>query len=185
MRASQWVLGLATASAMVAAIAVGCGGSTSGGNATDSGVADVTTEKAVEAAVEAASEAGVDAPPEACTSDVNITDLPIPDASIGETGATVAGCVSCVETACPSLPAVCDMTCGCPAAFIGFEQCLGAGGSILTCAGGLAEGAGIPLTSLACAAACSPQCGLGTVIGGEGGVVEGGGGDAPTDAVGQ
>src|SRR5271165_6635114 len=132
MRASQWVLGLATASAMVAAIAVGCGGSTNGGNATDSGALDVTTDHAPEAAQEAAPEPTPEAGPDVCTSDAMISSINV-DGSVPGSDASASACVACVESACPMLIAECNAICGCPDAFLAFEQCLGAGGSVITC----------------------------------------------------
>jgi hypothetical protein len=188
MRASQWVLGLATASAMVAAIAVGCGGSTSGGNATDSGPGDVTTDHVVaEAAAEAAVEAAVEAGPDVCTSDAMITALPTYDGSIPGSDASASVCISCVETACPNIVSECNAICGCPAAFIAFQQCVEGGGSFLSCGESDLLAAGLPMGDIDCAVSCISECGLaqpesGT---GESGSTVNDAGDASSDATGQ
>jgi len=181
MRASQWLLGLATTAATVACVASGCGGSTSAGPAAkDSGVADVASEHVVEAAVEAAPEAAMEAASDACASDAQITSIPIPDGSVPGSDASAAVCIECVETACPMLIMECNATCGCPQAFMAFEQCVGTGGAFLTCAESNLGSAGLPLTDFTCAASCATTCGISL----EGGGGEGGG-DGAGDATGQ
>jgi hypothetical protein len=186
MRASQWLLGLATTAATVACVASGCGGSTSGGNASDSGAADVTTDHVEAAAPEAAAEAAQEAAPtsDACASDAQITTLPAIDGSVPGSDASAAVCLSCVETACPMLIAECNAVCGCPAAFTMFEQCVEGGGAVMTCAETDLLGAGLPLQDLTCALGCANECGV-TL---EAGPKEGGGegsADSASDATGQ
>jgi hypothetical protein len=187
MRASQWILGLATTAATVACVAAGCGGSTSGGSSNDSGAPDVTAdhvEAAVEAAAETGPEAASDSPPP-CTSDAQITSIPIPDGSVPGSDASAAVCLGCVETACPNLVMECNAFCGCPAAFDMFEQCIQAGGNVMTCGETDLLGAGLPIQDLTCALGCANACGI-TLEGGlEGGGKEGGGGDGSSDANGQ
>jgi hypothetical protein len=180
MRASQVLLGLATASAVVAAIATGCGGSSSGNTETDSGT-DATNDVAHEAApVEAAAETGPsDAASEACAVDADLSTIPVPDASLGDSGQTAAGCVTCVEAACPNLISQCNASCTCKTAFVTFEGCVAAGGSLTSCGLALAQSAGLSITDVACAAGCATPCGV-TLPGGDGGH-EGGGGDGATD----
>jgi len=185
MRASQWILGLATTAATVACVTSGCGGSTSGGPATDSGAPDVTADHAIEAAVEAAAEAAApEAAADACPSDAQITSIPIPDGSVPGSDASAAVCLECVETACPMLIAECNATCGCPQAFTTFEQCVATGGSFLTCAETDLLGTGLPETDFTCAAGCISTCGV--TLPTEGGANEGGegGGDGSADGPG-
>jgi hypothetical protein len=162
MRASQWLLGLATTAATVACVAAGCGGNTSGGNSNDSGAADVTTdhvEAAVpEAAQEAAPEAASDSPPP-CASDAQITSIMLPDGSVPGSDASAAACLSCVETDCPNIVMECNAVCGCPQAFETFEQCVNAGGNVMTCGEGLLT-AGLTLTQVECALPCLSTCGV-------------------------
>jgi hypothetical protein len=186
MRASHWLLGLATVGTVFGAVAAGCGGSSSsGGGSPDSSTSDVTAEKAPEAAAEA--EAAVEAAPP-CPIDGSITSFPVPDASLGDSGATTEGCVSCVTTSCPTVITACNANCACKEAFATFEQCVAAGGSIQTCAVALASDpdAGIGITQLGCAIPCASACGVtiptGDGGGGEGGGGEGGGGEGGTDA---
>jgi hypothetical protein len=165
MRASQWLLGLATTTAVMAAVASGCGGSASSGNSNDSGAQDVTTDH-VEAAVEAAAEAGPEAASDACMSDAMLSGFPVYDGSIPGSDASAAVCLQCVEMACPNLPAECNAICGCPAQFLTFEACINGGGSLLDCGPDL-EMTGLTETDVACAAACATTCGF--TFGGDGG----------------
>jgi hypothetical protein len=181
MRASQWILGLATAAATVACVASGCGGNTSGGNSpTDSGTPDVTADQHVapEAAAEAAPEAASDAPVP-CASDAMITSIPVLDGSVPGSDASAAACISCVETDCPMLIMQCNAICGCPDAFNTFEACVGAGGSVTTCGAGLLS-AGLMLSQVTCAFPCAATCGVSLEAGSKDGA-----GDSSGDATGQ
>jgi hypothetical protein len=168
-------------------VASGCGGSTSGGNASDSGAADVTTDHVEAAAPEAAAEAAPEAAQtsDACASDAQITSLPTVDGSVPGSDASAAACLSCVEMDCPNLVPECNAICGCPAAFLMFEQCVNGGGSVTTCAESDLLGVpGLSLTDLACAFPCANECGV-TL---EAGPKEGGGegsADSASDATGQ
>jgi hypothetical protein len=137
-----------------------------------------------EAAPEAAPdvmEAAVDA---ACVPDADITKLPVPDASIGDAGATAEGCFSCIEQACPTVIAQCNMSCACVAAFEAFDTCLAGGGGLLTCVGSnFVNVPGISPQSFFCAAGCATPsiCGYSipvTTDGGDGGTPTEGGTDA-------
>jgi hypothetical protein len=158
MRASQWLLGLATTTAVMAAVASGCGGSASSGNSNDSGAQDVTTDH-VEAAVEAAAEAAPEAGPDVCTSDAMIMGFPTYDGSIPGSDASASACLGCVMAACPQLPAECNMICGCPDAFLMFESCINGGGSLEDCGPDLLS-AGLPMTDFYCAVGCASTCGF-------------------------
>jgi len=161
MRASQWLLGLATTSAIVASIASGCGGSSNSGGPSDSGTADVTTDHVEAAAQEAAPpDTSGDVTDAACVPDVQITSIPVPEGGVPGSDASAAVCLSCVMTACPMLISQCNATCGCPEAFITFEGCVAAGGSLLSCAQALATTAGLPLQDFTCAASCANSCGV-------------------------
>lgn len=142
MRASQWLLGGATAATIVAAIASGCGGSTNSNPPQDSG-ADVTNDVAHEAAPEAAPETGPEAAPEAaaCVADADITKLNPPDAEIGDSAATQAGCYACIKNNCGAQLTACNADCACNTAVEGFLTCIYGGGTPISCAGPLA-GAG-------------------------------------------
>jgi hypothetical protein len=179
MRASQWLLGLATSTAVIAAVATGCGGSaSSGGGGNDAAAQDVTTDH-VEAAVEAAAEAAPEAMSDACPSDAMIMGFPMYDGAIPGSDASAAACLSCVEQACPQLPAECNAICGCPTAFLAFESCINGGGSVTTCGEDNLLGAGLPIQDFACAYACENTCGFtppaeGGTDGGDGSMGEAG-----------
>jgi hypothetical protein len=161
MRASQILLGLATATAMFAAVASGCGGSSNSGSPNDSGAQDVTTDH-VEAAVEAApeAEAAADVAVEACVPvDADLTTLPVPDASVLDGGVSIAACVACVRASCASELEACNADCVCLDTIVG---CIGNGTGInLTCAGSsilsdpAVQGLGVCVESL-CLSDCSP-----------------------------
>ena len=67
-----------------------------------------------------------------CT-DARITEPELPDAALGDSGATVASCVACVEESCGTEVATCQAECGCREAAIGFFRCLGAGATSSAC----------------------------------------------------
>ncbi|HEY1697148.1 MAG TPA: hypothetical protein VGG39_33540 [Polyangiaceae bacterium] len=209
MRASQWLLGLATTSAIVGALSAigpGCGGSTSnGGGAKDSGTPDVTAQDSSkpETGPEAAAEASKDAPAESaptCTIDADITDLNIPDAEIGDSSASTDGCYTCIKTTCGSELSSCNTDCTCNGEVAGLLSCIGTGGAITTCGAGLlAGGANDPagLALLLCVAGsafpggsgpgCTAECGYTAPPKGDGGGngEGGGGGDGGGDAAGE
>ena len=187
MRASRFLLSLATTACVFGAIAAGCGGSTNNSSSPgDSGSgSDVTMEAAMEAAPEAAKEAAPEAAPEAaaeaesdaCTPDADITKLMVPDAAFGDAGATAATCLSCFETACPQIIAACNANCTCVSGFETFGQCLGQGKSLITCGSAFAGNSGgivtNPLMQLACAIGCATPsiCGVSIPTGGDSGMM--------------
>ena len=183
MRAMKIFLGFAASSAFVGAIAAGCGSSSSPTQPQDSGPGDVTMEAMPmpEAAPEATPDVMEAAADVACVPDANVTMLPVPDASIGDAGATAAGCFSCIEAACPMVIAQCNMSCACVAAFEAFDTCLAAGGGLLTCVGSnFVNIPGINPTSFICAAGCATPsiCGYSIPIptdGGDAAVTDGSG----------
>jgi hypothetical protein len=205
MRFSQWLLGGATAAAIAGAIASGCGGSTNNNTPVDSGTDVNAADSPSEAAKEAAAETGpADAGPDACTVDADLSTLQVPDASIGDSGATTAECYSCIETTCSTQLTACNGDCTCKTDIVQFIACVGGGGQILTCGAPLVGGDPAALALLVCtggsAAAqlggsgpgCLKQCGVSLPEGGageggagEGGTGEGGGGEAGGDAAGE
>jgi len=169
----------AASSTLVGAIAAGCGSSSSPTQPVDSGTADVTMEAMP--MPEAAAETGPDVMDAAmmadvCVPDATLSTIPIPDASLNETGATAAGCVACLNTACPMLVAQCNQNCACIAAFESFAACIAAGTGFQTCA--FSDLANISTTgvdaSVTCAIGCAIPCGY-TLPTGDGGHPEGGG----------
>ncbi len=179
MRAMRLFLGFSAATAFVGAIAAGCGSSSSPSNPVDSGAGDVTTEAMPQ--MEAAVETGPDvmeAMSDVCVPDADITKLMVPDASIGDAGATAAGCFSCIETACPTVIAQCNQSCACVAAFEAFDTCLANGGGLLNCVGSnFVNVPGINPQSFICAAGCATPSICGYTI-----PVPTDGGDAATES---
>lgn len=189
MRAMRLFLGFSAASALVGAVASGCGSSSSPAAPQDSGAGDVTTEATPqpEAAPEAAPETGpdvVDSGPNVCVPETSVSSIPAPDAALNDAGATVASCMMCVaqSTGCSQLVAECNENCVCISAFEMFSHCLSSpGGSLFACAGtlqGLAA-SGIDASTTACVISCATACGYPAPSGdgGEGGTSGDGGGD--------
>jgi hypothetical protein len=183
MRSKHFFIGLASCVSVACAISTGCSSSSSDDSAAppvDAGP-DVT---AMDAAPDVAKmDTGVvETGPEACAVDADLATLPVPDASIGDSGATAAECVSCVKVACPTLIATCQMSCECVTAFVDFEQCIGTGQALFGCATSTLGGAGIGETQLACALSCEDECGVGGggPDGGDGAAADGD--DGSTDA---
>ena len=179
MRAMRIFLGFAATTAIGGAIASGCGSSSSPSTPVDSGMtADVTMEAMPqpEAAAETGPEAAVEAGPDVCVPDATLASIPVPDAALNEAGtATAAGCVACLNTACPMLVAECNQNCACIAAFEAFSTCIAGGGGFQTCA--VSDLLNINTTgvdaSVTCALGCAISCGY-TLPTGDGGH-EGGG----------
>jgi hypothetical protein len=174
MRSRHFWMGLASTVSVTCAIFVGCGGSSSDDSAVntpDTGP-DVT---AMDAAPDTAKlDTGiVETGPEACSVDADLATLPVPDAALGDSGATAPECVSCVKSACPGLLPKCQMTCDCVTAFVSFEACVGMGTSVTTCATTilLNSDTGLMLQDVECALGCEASCGIATPTtdGGDGG----------------
>ncbi len=175
MRASQWLLGFATTSAIFGAVAAGCGGSSGGGGGGghDASTTDVVSEPAPEAAAEASKESGPqDAAPEACVPvDANLNNLPVPDASLGDSGVSLAACVSCLKTNCSSEITACNADCVCLDTIVG---CIAGGAISVSCVGSAAlSNPAIQGLGLCVETWCASECTGGKL--GEGGAGEGGG----------
>lgn len=188
MRAMRLFLGFSAATAFVGAIAAGCGSSSSPSNPVDSGAGDVTMEATPP--VEAAAETGpdvVETGPSVCVPDATLATIPIPDAALNDSGATAAGCVACLNQACPMLVAQCNQNCACIAAFEAFANCIASGTSnFQICA--VSDLANIGSTgvdaSVTCAIGCVTACGqmLPSGDGGDGGNPEASGGEGGGEA---
>jgi hypothetical protein len=93
--------------------------------------------------------------------DGGLETLDVPDAEIGDSGATLPECYSCIESTCPRELAVCNIDCSCTMGVVGFVQCLYSGRSTIECGTQLA-GSGDPNTSTL------TQCVGGQLAGGSG-----------------
>jgi hypothetical protein len=202
MRAARWLLGSAAVSSLAIALAAGCGGGTNGvapiEEAGPDVVEDVTMhDSASEAATDAkadvtdaksATDAKGDA---ACVPDATVQSLQVPDASLGDSGATASTCFACFEKDCPTLIGTCNMSCACVDAFEQFELCVGAGQQgVEACAeSSLLQIPGIGITQLACALPCASECGASMTMttgdgGKEGSTTEGGASEAGSSEAG-
>jgi hypothetical protein len=65
--------------------------------------------------------------------DGGLETLDVPDAEIGDSGATLPECYACFEYACPGQLAACNADCACTMGVLGFVQCLAAGNTTVGC----------------------------------------------------
>jgi hypothetical protein len=199
MRTIKWLVGFAVAGTAAGLIASGCGGDDNVAPSQDSG-SDHTTDQAAEASQEAAADTGADV---ACVPDADLASIMVPDASLGDSGATVPQCFACIQSTCGTEFTACNADCGCNSGVQAFVMCaLDPTQNPVMCGTMLA---GIDSTSMAlgscvagpllggtgpgCLQACGylPPAGEGGVDGateggsGEGGTGEGGGGEAGSE----
>lgn len=133
-----------------------CGGGSTGG---DDAAADNT---APDAQKEAAADTGVkDSGPGPCAVDADLNTLQIPDATI-DGGINTGVCWSCLKGGCQMYINQCNMTCDCKQGVLDFLDCMGKGGTIQSCAAGLAAiDPNFALQFGTCAYGnCQTQCGL-------------------------
>jgi hypothetical protein len=188
MRTIKWLVGFAVAGTAAGMIASGCGGDDNVAGSQDSG-SDHTTDQAAEAASND-SGMGMDSAQEAaaCVPDASLLSLMLPDASLGDSGATVPSCFGCIETTCMTEVAACNLDCACNSAVQDFVTCVAAGTSPLICGQALAgvDTQGMNLTYCVAGApigmgpGCLAACGAGGLFGDGGGLPDGateGGGD--------
>jgi hypothetical protein len=114
-------------------------------------------------------------PPPSCLPDGGLLTLDVPDAAIGDSGATLPECYACFESTCPSQLEACNTDCICTKGLFGFLQCVAGGGTTVNC-GAMFAGTDPIAQSLT-------QCVAGPLLGGMGpGCLEpcgaGGGADA-------
>jgi hypothetical protein len=156
-----------------------CGGSS------ESGPVDAGIDVAVDHYVAPVPDVGIDSPPDlgtdACPVDADLNNIMFPDATIGDSGATTADCYACTHSKCQQLLDTCNNDCACKGPIEGFFNCLQDDGGLSTCGPGLlgADTNGQNL-GLCVYTGCQAACGLPSFP--EGGV-EGGGTDAPADAL--
>jgi len=127
------------------------GGTDGGQDSGHDGGPDSGPDSGQDAGADAGRDSGDGGGSDGCLSDASIQSLG---------GMTAGACVSCVLAACPSLEPECNAICGCPAAFIGFESCLNAGGSLISCGNALIA-SGLPLSDLSCSVTCRAGGGTG------------------------
>jgi hypothetical protein len=93
----------------------------------------------------------------------------IPDSGIGDAGATVPGCFSCIQQTCPAQLMSCNGDCSCQQGADIFFRCLAAGTPPVTCGMNLGEYGSSASALAQCAApplfdgggsGCLSQCGV-------------------------
>jgi len=96
--------------------------------------------------------------------DANIGDLSLPDASLGDSGASIGTCLSCTKASCSTQVTACNASCQCKNDIDDALGCVAAkGGLNASCIGGLLSGGDPSATNLGqcIVAACKTECGLG------------------------
>jgi hypothetical protein len=104
-------------------------------------------------------------PPPPCLGDGGLYAFDVPDSGIGDTGATFAGCLSCLEDTCPLPFMECSGSCPCQQVIQSIFRCAAGGTPMSTC---WARFAVVPPPTaqplLACAVekrpGCLPACGI-------------------------
>ncbi len=181
MQARTFLVAFAGISLASGALLLACGGTEDTPPVVDAGKDSTTTDAAPDNAAEAAVEAG-------CLNDGSLNSLVPPDAALGDSGATLPGCATCLKTKCSSDISDCDKLCECKDAVIGVYKCLGQGKGFQQCAAANFIGAGpdtqaIGLSLGTCAQSnCNQACGLSSFFNDGGADAKA---DAPTDASGQ
>jgi hypothetical protein len=181
MRARQLLLVVGGTSALVAVVALGpgCGGSGST-TASDSGADGTTTDAEGEATVPggdtgteasgpgASSDASAEANtlPLICRIDADISDLNIPDASIGDSGISVGVCYSCITSKCGAQVSACNADCSCKENVESLVLCIASGSALTTCAGNAVtsnDAATTELLGCLVGSPCLQTCGGGAI----------------------
>jgi hypothetical protein len=199
MRARKWLLGFVVAGAAAGTIAAGCGSSDNSSPAPVDSGSDHTTDTGMMMMPDVANETAAETGPEAaaCMIDANIATLMVPDADIGDAGATLPGCYACIQSTCSMQLNTCNADCTCNVAVQTFAQCVASGTSLMICGTMLAGGGTNALNLLSCVAGgnvpqlggsgpgCFAPCGAGGALdGGTDGGTEGGG-EGGSDAAGE
>jgi hypothetical protein len=113
--------------------------------------------------------------------DADLTNLPIPDASLGDGAASPAVCIGCVKTSCSTQLSACNGDCDCKALVVDLFGCIGQGNSPISCVGGLGPGA-LGNAELGDLAGCIlPNCQSICLPGSDGGSKDGSSQDAADD----
>jgi hypothetical protein len=159
------VVGLPTA----IALGVGCGGSSSDDSAAnvDSGSDVTAVDTSVQDVVTVVDAGRCD--------DADLNDLTLPDASLGDSGASTATCVACMKEDCASDITKCNADCVCKDGVDDALNCVAtAGGLSITCLGGLQTNTNATNLGECIYIACQKECGLGGF--GDGGTADAGDG---------
>ena len=92
----------------------------------------------------------------------SLNDLSLPDASLGDSGASTATCVACMKSSCASDITSCNSDCVCKEGVDDALNCVAAAGTLsLACLGGLQSNANATNLGTCIYLACKNECGLG------------------------
>jgi hypothetical protein len=127
---------------------------------------DASPDAPIDAQLDAGTDVTVDAPsdvtsaPDAGLDVCSLPDAALPDAAIGNTGATTTSCLGCVGTTCASQAAACNGDCVCAADAIAVFACVASGQSALGCLTSVAGSSAFTALSLCVILDCHAQCGF-------------------------
>jgi hypothetical protein len=153
------VVGLPTAGIF----GVACGGSSDDSAANADSGSDVTT------AADTSNADVVQVVDAGRCDDADLNDLSLPDASLGDSGASTATCVACMKASCAGDITQCNADCTCKDGVDDALNCVaGAGGLSLSCLSGLQGNTNATNLGECIFLACKDACGLGGF--GDGGI---------------
>jgi hypothetical protein len=92
--------------------------------------------------------------------DVCILDANVPDAPLGDAGATTGSCIACLNTSCGPPLTACTSDCACPGQVATLFTCLSGGGLLVTCLAATPAGPATALAACAANSSCLTPCGL-------------------------
>lgn len=102
--------------------------------------------------------------------DADLNSLSLPDASLGDSGATTASCVACMKEDCAGDITACNTDCACKDGVDDALNCVAsAGGLSLTCLTGLQGNTNATNLGECIYLGCKNECGLGGF--GDGGII--------------
>jgi hypothetical protein len=153
-------------------------GSTSPGDAGSDATPEATGSP--DASLEARADAGSDAPGEgsepdatadaATLSDTGLPDVgpdacaiadgAVPDAPIGDTGATTASCLACIDASCATQAAACNGDCACASQAVAVFTCAAGGQSVAGCLASTPGGTAFDALAACVAFSCRTACGF-------------------------
>lgn len=137
------------------AIGAGCGGSSDDSAAGQDASQDVTAkDTATQDVVQIVDAARCD--------DADLNTLSLPDASLGDSGASVGTCLECTRGSCAEQITECNKDCACKNGIDDALSCIAEmGGLSASCAGSIGNDTSAQALGECIFAACPDECGLG------------------------
>ena len=138
-------------------LGAGCGGSSDDSASNADASQDVTAKDTATQDVVQIVDAG------RCD-DADLNTLSLPDAALGDSGASVGTCLDCTRGSCETQISACNASCQCKNDIDDALNCIAQqGGLNASCAGGLLSGGDVPAQNLGQCLylSCQNECGLG------------------------